>query len=226
MKRKIITVFSIFFIMSASLYSQPTPGMDVRISGGVSFPRKPALFFDYWKIGFNGGLSFDIPVTRRISVLPSVDVTNFTFDSFAFRERSIYRGRTDIIVNGTAAMMVSGTLGAKFYPFLFGDSVTPYLLAGAGYVYFAQGDISVNWPEVQPGEGEEVIITIHTDSVHVGTTENSLAAFFGGGIDVPSSRSPRLFAEGYYGIALTRENYTHYLLLKVGLRFNLSSVFY
>ncbi len=200
--------------------------MNVRISGGVSFPRKPPLFFDYWRIGFNGSLGFEIPVTRRLAVLPSVDITNFTFDRFGFRERSIYRGRSDIAVNGSQSLMVSGTLNIKFYPFLIENTLTPYLIAGAGYVYFSKGDIFVDWPEIQPGEGEEVIITIHRDSVHVGTTENSLLTVFGAGIDVPSNRSPKLFAEGYYGVALTRERYTHYLLFKLGLRFNLASVFY
>lgn len=226
MKRNLIVLFTLIFIIPTSLHSQPDAGMGVQVSGGVAFPRKPVLFFDYWKIGFNGGLAFDIPVTRRISVLPSVDVTYFTFDSFGFRERSAYRGRSDIIVNGGASMMASGTFNVKFVPFLFRETLTPYFIAGAGYVYYTQGDIFVDWPEVQPGEGEEVIIIIHTDSVHAGTAESSLVTVFGAGIDVPSSRSPKLFAEGQYGIAFTRERYTHYLLIKLGLRFSVSSIFY
>lgn len=198
----------------------PSPGQygsgtDLNITGGAVFPVSPEVFENYWRIGFSGGIgpSFRISNSLRFGAYYNYNI--FTFDGFKFRELSQYRGRMDITVDGKSSTLSSGTLYIKYSPIPENNYPGLYLTAGVGYGRLDIGDILVDEAKLVD---DDVVFT--TDSL-INNPEWAPLTTLGVGFDVPGDKFPKLFFEFRYGIAFTRADTTQYIMLLIGLRFQL-----
>lgn len=213
---KVIYVMGILLLsICVPVAAQNDSSIDINLKGGVVFPNSPDIFHNYWRVGFNGEIGPSVTLFPSLRIVASVGVNMFMFDSFGFRQHSIYRGRSDVVVQGRMTHLYSGTVGIQFIPVQLSKLPQPYIYIGGGYSNYIQGEILIE--EMVFTDDDVFIVEERIEEVNI----NAPLMRAGIGVDIPVSRSPVLFFEGRYNISLTEDASTNFISLNLGLRFQL-----
>jgi opacity protein-like surface antigen len=197
MKRGIVALAMLMALpamASAQRMGRSGSGIGVFASAGPALPTGDLA--ELWDWGLNVGGGVSLPLGRALQLRGEVNYNRFLLDKEA-------ADVPDNVSGGDAtALTIMGTL--KLPLSMQGQSWTPYLLGGGGYMHLAVNDI--------PGFGGSV-------------SDNRAAAAFGAGADFPLGDSNwAFFVEGRYvigfghtdefGQELKNENFVP---LKIGL---------
>lgn len=207
---RILTCTLLAIIVIGSIASSQTDKKtDLYLGGGIAFPAGPQEFRDNWNMGFLaiGGIGFSL--TPAASLVLTVGYGAFPLD-----ESEILKGAgvpsyvNTSIDGGTASGLdLAGNIKLSLQP-RGGSTVTPYIVAGAGYFSLSFSDVKVSASYM----GSSASQTMKFD------TESAFSTSFGAGIDIPAGETTSIFVEARYAIAFTENDNTSYVPFRAGLR--------
>ncbi|MCX6142511.1 MAG: outer membrane beta-barrel protein [Ignavibacteriales bacterium] len=226
--RLITNVLAAILTISTAAWSQSVHGMDCYVGGGISFLSGPQILRDENKMGFNasGGIGFDI--LPSVSLIVGVDYTAFPKNESQARQEVFQQMPAHDRIGSGISIGEGGTLSVltiagnlKLFLGLRDGQVTPYIVAGAGF-------LSTSIPDVQASylysEQTAVVVSTYNPIVLPRTQFNAtsaLVASVGAGVDIPLGKTNSMFVEGRYAIGFTSFDNTTYIPIKLGMRFGI-----
>jgi len=202
-----LTFLAIVAITSMA-WSQTDKKTDLYLGGGIAFPAGPEEFTDYWKMGFTAGGGIGFSLTPAASLVLTVGYGAFPLnESEILRLAGVPSYVNTSIDGGTAsALDFAGNIKLSLNP--TPNTVTPYLVVGAGYFSLSFSDAKISASYM----GNSASETLKFD------TESAFSTSFGAGIDIPAGETTSIFVEGRYSIAFTKGENTSYVPLRAGAR--------
>jgi|GEM_PF-851711 len=187
--------------------------MNIFAGGGISIPVGPEVFKDYWKLGSSIGGGVGYSFMPWMSLYATVDYSNFPFNEQGFLDTyaadpliKLLGGQ--IKVEGGSTSILAATLTEKFS--LVGQTVSPYVLVGAGFYHISLSDVTVTVSMQAPFGGTE------TEN---GKSESAAGLIGGLGSDVQVSEGIDAFIQGLCVIGLTKGGSTTCVPVRAGVSF-------
>lgn len=207
MYRIVLAICIIIVVAPYSFAQDGSVPITFYANSGLSIPAAPSLFYNYWKMGFNGGGGIGYAITPNLTIRGYVDYNNFAFDAEGFLEHEGYTDLGVTVVGGSISILVvSANLKAAFIP---GDvAVSPYFTGGGGYFNISASDVTAT-----NAFGQTLTASFESES--------AFSAFFGIGFDIPINEQLAAFVEGKYAIGLTEGENTQYFPINVGVSYSL-----
>jgi opacity protein-like surface antigen len=193
-------------LLTTTTLSQEEKKTTLSFSSGLSFPSQPSLFSNYWNMGLNFGAGIGYPLSPSVSLIGSFDYNNFGFNDKALLSDLGYGGY-GITVTGSSITIITVLSNLKVTLVPETKSVSPYLLAGMGFLSISSSDVSVSLGSYSRSAS--------------GNSESAFALQFGTGMDIPINEKIKVFLQASYGVGLTKGTSTNYLPLKAGVSFTL-----
>jgi len=189
-------------MMIGTVFSQEPGKVKLLANAGFSFPFQLAGEFyeaKFWKTGYNWGVGMGYTLSSNLSCVGYFDYSNFAFNDIEFKDVDFDGGSAQLI-------SISGNLRGALFP--TPSFVSPYLIAGIGYLNFSLKDITVttSWER---------------GSSRVEYSESAFLILLGTGFDVRISQRLDLFLEGKYNTGYTSITNVKYFQLKTGFNFYL-----
>lgn len=158
MKNKnIIAVILVqIFLMPMLLIAQFDSLKLIKISGGISDPRGPISFYDYWKMGIHAEGEAVYRLSEQHDLIIAAEFNYFPFNEDRFFQK-IKMDKRGMSVEGASSSIIVVTGNVNYS--LFGndeDGKTkshPYVSIGAGGLVSMTSESKVNYP-LAPKTGE------------------------------------------------------------------------
>jgi len=183
--------------------------LQIRVSGGVSNPRAPGAFYDYWKNGFDAELAAEFNYSDDFEFVGAVEYSSFSFSQDRFFQK-IKVSDIDVSMSGgkTSLFVLSGNFKYILYESAENQKIArPYLFLGGGILFSNISRAEIQYP-LSPAAEEGGL---------------SVAPCIRTGCGVMSSMTPTTswIAEitYLYGITTSQKVNTDYFTIRGGIAF-------
>ena len=206
---RMLTCILLAIIVIASMASSQTDKKtDLYLGVGIALPAGPQEFRDYWNMGFlaSGGIGFSL--TPAASLVLTVGYGAFPLNESEILKISGVPSYVTASIDGGTASGLDLAGNVKLSLMTAPNTVTPYLVVGAGYFSLSFSDVKVSASYM----GSSASQTMKFD------TESAFSTSFGAGIDIPAGETTSIFVEARYSIAFTKNDNTSYVPFRAGVR--------
>lgn len=179
----------------------------IRVSGGMSDPRAPGSFYDYWKNGFDLEVGADYNLDADFDFTAAAEFSYYPFARERFFQK-IKVNDFDVSMTGAGASILALTGNATCILYQSKDNPKvsrPYILGGAGILLSSISSSTINYPLAPTSEGRSIYVA---PCIHIGC---GLITFLSPGMD--------WFIEvNYlYGVTTSQKINTDYSSLRAGI---------
>ena len=187
MKRCVLIILFHTCVLSRVIAQDDTSKVktpEVSLAGGISYPYLPQESKDYWKKGWNTGISYGYSFSPGTvgysSVFVVVEYARFAFDVTAFRtKQDLLQKNVSVTRNPVRLIDVLLSYKGSFSPTK--KTFAPYFLIGIGLINLSAGSIDV---------------TGDTSFTVSGQSRSAFAWSVGLGAEFPITESIGLFVQG------------------------------
>lgn len=193
----------LLFILSAVVMAGPK----YYVNMGISKPFSPESFQSNWRTGFELGGGVGFMLSEKIELVPAFHYNNFSLNDANYLSEKI--GSTDYYSSVTGGSVHIFDLGAdiKFLvPSKNIKTVTPYLVAGAGFASHVTSQMDI------------ITTTDESSNSFIEEKQTTNNAWIGGGLgfEISVGKNTYIFVEGRLNTLFTDEP-TAYAPLKFGI---------
>lgn len=198
-------------LLAAPTWALPT-GQSLVISGGASFPTQPSQVSDQWKTGYAlcGGLFWRAAPTLSLGV--EMGYYRHGLDTDAFQE-TISDTYPSVSVSGYQLWVLPLSAVGELDLLRWGV-VKPFLRAGFGVYTFGTTPLEASGPGA-----DEVRDLVAEDPLTQNLDGTVFGTLIGLGVNTPITPAVTLIFDATYHVANTKGESTHFVPVRVGLRF-------
>lgn len=198
-------------LLAGSAWALPT-GQALVISGGASFPTQPNRVSDNWNTGYalSGGLFWRAAPTLSLGVEVGYYRHPLNTDAFQAMFRDAY---PDVSVSGHQLWIMPLSAVGELDLLRWGV-VKPFLRAGFGVYTFGITPLEASGPGA-----EEVRNQVAADPRTQDLDGTVFGTLIGFGVHTPITPMLTLIVDATYHVANTTGEATHFIPVRVGLRF-------
>ncbi len=206
MKRFVIVVLLVVFVLSLSSVFAQTRKPQIEVFGGVAIPLAPDGFKDYYKMGFSGHGQYVIFPSPKLGVSFGAAYEKFTFDGDKFVEDIFGEQIEGLDVTGSASVI---ELGIGLRPYLSPvESNTQMFLFGMATYNFLKSEASISYMGYEESFSDDV---------------NKFGLAAGAGLELPAGTSMNIILQGVFRFIFTSEEdfggTTQFVGITAGLAF-------
>ena len=181
----------------------------IRVSGGMSDPRAPGSFYDYWKNGIDVEIGADYNFNADFDFTAVAEFSSFPFAQERFFQK-VKVNDYDVSMDGaaTSILALTGNVTCILYQSKVNPKASrPYILGGAGILLSSISSYTINYPFAPTTEARSIYVV---PCVHIGC---GLITLVSPGID--------WFVEvNYlYGVTTSQKINTDYSSIRMGIGF-------
>ena len=202
-------------LFSAPAYANDMNKWELLLDGGFSAPGN--VLSDNVRDGFGTNLGAGIVrnLSRTLSVIGAFDYSNFHGRDIPMR--NLYPNMNLGTIRKDTAHLFAVSTSAKVKLFSISNRISPYFVNGIGCLRYATQKELL--PYYQTAEQTNVVLPDNKSVTK--SAETVFMMIWGTGVDIRFKQSIHLFVEGNFALGFTGGSNTHYIPLKMGVRFSL-----